>query len=227
MNPENRVIIRIWGSSSATFKETSQAAVAVSPGAHRQIQTVIEWKGDNVGHVSIEVPRLAKNHQKSYFSFWPAEDGQIITPVTGKFMENYEADVVAENDRAADIIICLYSLDIHKMFTSFAELSQSGDLQWALLPGRGTRRKTNCVGLAAKLLDAGGIIDKGLVKSLDWSSSSFSAIPPDKFIAKMIEAKKNEKANYPITTSYKFLTETNIDRLKLQFGKIPFGCTIS
>lgn len=228
----NRVIIRIWASKNARFQQTHGYSFE-------------QWRGADVGHISIEIPILAERAvaegELNYFSFWPdwpAWEARRfdLQAVPGEFKANYAADcAVAPNaeSRPADFVICLYSLHILPMYEEFKRIKNDPNrARWAVFPRAYRGNVYNCVGLAAKLLEVGNLIE--LAPMGRWSSGSLTALPPDLFIKKMCEAKTNElvQAAYesfmPVTPLPNGEKETNIRELKMSLGwSSPFGvCAI-
>lgn len=204
----NRVIIHVW-----TSKHNKSRA------------------GQDVGHVSIAIPslQLPTDPGSGYYSFWPhlVERNHIgyVMPVPGFYMKGYrrpagvaavpegqmyEYDCDAEN-RDAEISICLYSLNIHKMKQVFEQKKTEVD-RWVLIGKNILRRKNNdansCASLARDLLVAGGI------EELLSSSSFCSASIPDQFVPLLQAAKETENKRYPNTKKFTHPDESTLPKGK-------------
>jgi len=183
-----RVIIRVWTS-----------------------QLNQQYRGENVGHVSIETISPA-----SYMSLWPSRRGKtqgrgLFKPIEHQLMPDYSADEKAEG-RAPEVTLCFYSLNTGNIETSFQSVSNDPDFQgWALI---GNNRLVNqgnahsCASLAYHLLKAGGIYD--LVASL-FSSKFSSVVSPDDLLTAVTSAKRQELREYPETREFTFEGETVVE----------------
>ncbi len=176
----NRVVVRIWTSGFSG--------------------------GENVGHVSVDIPAIPN----AYFSLWP------MGLPNGKIQQFYEirehdfftlaGDVHAEG-RQAEKTICLYTLNAEEIQAkfNFFKANLSG---WTLLGSNlllNNCSAESCASLALKLLQAGG---------LNEGNSSLSiSVTPDIMAAVLAEAKMNELKTHPFTAELIFEGETTIKDL--------------
>ena len=154
LNKSNRIIVRIW---------TSKINI------HRS--------GENVGHISIELP----NGQ--YLSFWPTETGKIegygiVKPIEHEFKPNFDKDVESEG-RHPELTLEFYTLSVDKMLTKLHELQQQRISGWSLSGSILVQDAYSCASAAWTLLKAGDIdrlisrTDQSLLSSRDSSQGWF------------------------------------------------------
>lgn len=207
----NRVIIRVWTS-----------------GYNKVL------KGEDVGHVSIEIPALHQNGRPAYYSLWPDLIARqwtgYLQPVQGFYVRGYQrpSDVqpvqgnrMAEYDldlegRRPELTVCLYCLDIYKMQQEFERMQK--EVKGWVLVGRNLFALNNnarsCSSLARDILIAGGINE--FLNSSNRSKWS-SAPPPDAFVPLMTMAKRRELASETRTRAYRFQEETDVTNLPVDY----------
>ncbi len=123
----NRVVVRVWNSKGP----------------------VDGLLAGSVGHVSIELPN-------KYISLWPNDDKKRTLFTRHKSCWNSLDEDIADCGRDADLVLCLYTLNIVKMELEFDRLSSI--IQWSLA-GRNIINSTanSCSGIAFDILITGGI----------------------------------------------------------------------
>lgn len=195
-----KVIIRIW---------TSKVNLRV--------------KGENVGHISLELPKKYSNH---YISLWPEiknipeeiQDSpeqdydykELAKPILPAKFHELTDDLLAEN-RFPEKTIFLYTLNAEAINQEFERLKKN--LQgWSLygdnlLVNRGSAH--SCASLAYQLVIAGGLYS--LVTSAH-SSMHSSIVTPDLLLETLLAARKAEEKqlgdNYPKEDNMLPLTHT-------------------
>jgi len=217
LNEPTRAIIRVW-----TSKENKL------------------YPGDGVGHVSIEIPDI-----NFYASLFPnprplaeaieykaelkaakTRAGQeyikAFSTKPSNYKHSYQQDVTAESGKDANIVICLYSLDIDAMEREFRNLAQNTK-GWRLIGSNllvqildpleltkaGQKNVENCASLACKILEGGGI--KSLLtktESAIFFSKTSSVVKPDDVGDLVIKAKFSEIEKNPETIKFRFDSET-------------------
>lgn len=210
------------------YKEKNRVTIRVWHSAFNKVQ-----QGENVGHVSIEIPSIKMDNPKFdegnpdsqkkvpfYCSFWPGNPsaksgiGVFFEKRDPHYMGGYESDQEAEKggirkDGKPETIICLYSLSVTKIYEKFEELKNTVD-GWTLfgsnkLINQGC--KQSCASFAYDVLCAGGIYDLApSKKSLKFSSTA----TPDDMAAFVEKAKQRELKDYEETQKFEFEGETKI-----------------
>lgn len=153
----NRVIVRIWTSG-------------INPVHH----------GEDVGHVSIEIPDISVDGSNLYISLWPrhAVEATQIAAKIPYVLHSLDDDLQAE-DREPEIIYCFYTLDRHKMADKFLQVKTELE-GWRLLGNFFVKKDTaeSCASLAYKILQVGaamsGILPHGPKQSAAMSAKGGS-----------------------------------------------------
>lgn len=135
--------------------ETKRTIVRIWTSGHNPIHP-----GEDVGHVSIEIPSMQIEEHNLYISLWPRSGigfEQVADTVPHRW-HSLEDDLTKKGEgREPEVIYCFYTLDRHAMRDKFEGIKKT--LQgWRLLGNLFVREQDtaeSCASVAYKILHAG------------------------------------------------------------------------
>lgn len=194
----------------------------------KELKERLKTQEDNHLRLQIEQKKIELN--QTYLKYYMQRDA--------KFQQSYLEDYVAEGNKAPQVTLCFYSLDIYAMEDSFHKLTSNTE-GWRLIGSNyfiqklekttetltlhsktieseiGKRNIENCASLALKILKDGGI--SKLVNIDSYSSFTLktsSIVKPDDILELSIPAKLAELKSHPQTQNLHFQGETDPDILR-------------
>jgi hypothetical protein len=193
----NRVVVRIWKPGSF-----NQDDFIVEENLLNNMFYVTRHK-QNVGHVSVEI-------EERYISFWPGKKGTNIYFNFNTKIGDEQEEGPNGQQRMADIVIVLYSLDVADLNNYFDQIRDKRI--YSMIPNltmefREDNSLANCASLVLELLLKGSLEkllpkDRWPARSMDNGVAEFHPL----YIAELIaEAKRIELQRYPFTKNFDVL----------------------